>query len=297
MEKTEGKSTIECALESFGICADELDLYLSPSRCSVYKAVSGEQQYGIKCYPREYGVHELLAEIKFVNHLWSRGLSVPHFLTCSNGDVFFSSPDGTSAAAYEWIDGETLTIYDERRLQFAVAAIASIHHASINFNTFRSDEWLWKDTMSCLAGLDPPREIVEWLRNVAEAGRPWQRDSRLYVCHNDYSLKNTIWNGNGRLPFFIDFTNTICSPFEWDLAVFCADLQLSGAYKLTGKGLITKVCDLYMDCGSVLVTTESCYQLFMTAIVQRAVFRAFTQPAPTRQNVWQILQQLKTTEL
>jgi Ser/Thr protein kinase RdoA (MazF antagonist) len=260
----------------------------SPTRCTVYRLSLSDSAYAVKLFPPEYASDEVTTEVLFAQHLRRAGLPVPAYLATTDGAAFATAPDGHRVAVYEWIDEKSLSRLSDKQLRLVIGAIAAIHTASRELRLEREDAWLWTDTRDCLAKLAPPEELREWIEAVADAGRPWSKDHELYVCHNDFCLANTIWNASGDAPSFIDFTNTILAPLEWDVAVFCGSVLLSETCDDGCDDLLPRILREYTlaggDCNS-----DDVFRLAETALVQRGIFTAFTQHPAQREQTWQRL--------
>lgn len=258
---------------------------LSFTRCEVYRVQSENAAYCIKLYPPEYSDTELSSELEFVLHLARNGISVPEYLLGGRGQRWSRLTNGWGATVYKWIDGEIHSYLTVPKAFATVRLVAAIHAASRDLELRRPDEWLWRDAMECAAQDNIPGDLSAWIRKLVSAGRPWSSKSELRACHNDYSVKNFVWPQNSRIPFVIDFTNTILAPFEWDVAGLCADLYLTSNRTCNGRQLLDRIIDHYSAFGSTL-NPELLHRFIQIAIVQRALFRVHVNVGRRRQLIW-----------
>jgi Ser/Thr protein kinase RdoA (MazF antagonist) len=260
------------AFRAFGIVADTLSDHSGRSRCHVVRATSAGVSYAVKLYPAEYTEDELLTEIGFAGHLHQRGMGAPRYRNFADGRPFLTLPGRARAAIYDWVEGDILTRLDRPRLALMVREIAANHEAARSLSIQRPDRWLWEDAIDSLRRCTPPEDLADWIATVVVRGRPWRHNSGLPICHNDYSTSNTVWETDGGRPIFIDFTNSINAPPEWDLATFCADLYLRSAYPGSILRLAIDIADAYAadDRRAPAIPPE----FIESAVVQRGLFRA-----------------------
>ena len=170
-----------------------------------------------------------------------------------------------------------------------VRAIAANHDAARVLPIRRPDAWLWNDAISGLERCSPPPDLADWIVSVVKQGRPWALGGGLPICHNDYSTSNTVWTTDVRRQVFIDFTNAINAPPQWDLATFCADLYLRSAYPGSIRQLEIAVAEAYGADDGLIAAVPA--KFVETAVVQRTLFRSLdSAEAP---HVWQKLRQVR----
>ena len=118
-----------------------------------------------------------------------------------------------------------------------------------------------------------PHFLTRIFEDAVNKGRVWEDASdHLQICHNDLTVTNILWQEDN--PAFIDFTNAIRAPVEWDLCVFYASLVLSGVCDQS-RIAPHDICSPYEQEGGVLNKTLF-GRLLPSAIAQRAIFMAFT---------------------
>ncbi len=276
------------ALAGYGIDVEHVSNQSGATLCKVFKASTTTEKFGIKIYPSQYRHEELETEILFAKHLERTGLSVTEFLTPLAGDMFFVLPDGRKAAVYRWVEGEIREAYDRDDLYSIVATIALIHEASSGLELRRDDHWLWIDTAKYLSRLEPLLDLKARCRNLIQAGRPWLDSDVLTLCHGDYTIRNIVWRQSEGAPTIIDFTNAIWAPREWDLAGLCADVCLLGSLRDDANQILAAVSRQYAA-ETRDFDSKRLERLFPMALVQRAIFDAYTSNPERQKLIWQIV--------
>jgi Ser/Thr protein kinase RdoA (MazF antagonist) len=260
-------------LGSFNLAFDGIEKVPTLTLCAVYKVFSQNETYAAKVYPKAYSRDESTTEIEFASLLYNNGINVPKYFSHEDGNAFKTLSDGSTVAVSQWMEGKLNTRYSLSDIDKVSRALAKIHAVSRGANIDRPDEWLWSDAKKYL----PRLKLASGLRDIFEGavnkGRLWENASdNLQICHNDLTVTNILWQEDN--PAFIDFTNAIRAPAEWDLCVFYASLVLSGVYDQS-RIAPHDICRPYEQAGGVLDKTLF-ERLLPAAIAQRAIFMAFT---------------------
>lgn len=271
-------------LSDFGI--DHADIQEIPTltRCSVFKAAAASGNYAVKVYPPEYSQAELGSELAFVETLSQGGAPVPRYQRNDSGGLYVDGPNGIHVTAYKWIEGNPLKKYDHHHIATAVNTIARIHIATPEKPIERPDQWLWDDARRCLEKVQVPRKLKDIFYAAIQEGCPWDGSVAINTRHNDYAVSNILWPNDEATPSIIDFTNTICAPAEWDLAILYAGLSLSGVcdhIPITPQ-VITRP---YESAGSA-INYDLFNRFLKAAITQRTVFRVLNSNQSDADLVW-----------
>jgi aminoglycoside/choline kinase family phosphotransferase len=116
----------------------------------------------------------------------------------------------------------------------------------------------------------------------------------LILCHGDCCPKNVLWPAGSSVPVLIDFTNSISAPAEWELAVFCADVFISAANPTELDSLSRKVAAAYVTAGG-RCDFGRVQRFLSTAVVQRAILKAFNCAEHEKRAIWQRLRRTGST--
>ncbi|WP_147113029.1 phosphotransferase [Tateyamaria sp. syn59] len=264
-------------LRVFNLGRVDLHEQQSPTRCQVIRAVGSVVDSAIKIYPADADIGELSTELAFVSHLYTSKLPVPRYRTTRDGSRFIKQQDGTLATVYDWIEGPVRPTLDGTEVfPRVVKLMATIHIASADFRTPRSDDWLWQDAKMCLERLGSvPQDLLKRLTKLFAKGQPWRPYDTHHLCHNDYGSSNIVWRSSDDTPWLIDFTNAIRAPREWDLAGLCADHLLRSATPLEPKAVLAQAAMTHDNETCARLDRALLATCFPIVLGQRAVFAAF----------------------
>ncbi len=279
---------VPSACRAFGLRPSAVTAMPRSTLCAVLRVRTDSGTWGLKIFPAIQPAQDLEDELHYVRALRQEGCAVPLFERTRGGAPYFTAADGRRVAVYRWVDGRHRDVLDDDALLRLLRGVAGLHLSSAGLDRPRAHAWMWEEQRRYAASMPIPPAIAEAVAHTVARGRPWDDDEPGSPCHNDLNLGNVLWARGGE-PHFIDFTNAVRAPLEWDLAVLFAELMLGRAHR-DPLGCATATVASYLA-GPLTFTPHRFWSLLPTALVQRTIFKAFPAPPDARASAWARLRQ------
>ena len=188
------------------------------TRSALFQCICREsgEVHGIKVYPREMRVSDILTEAVFGDALNEGGIRATQYLRGIDSLPYVCQADGTFAIAYRWLEGTTDSPPIRSYLHGVGLVLAAAHRSGPEVRSATGD-WLWRDCRAVI-GRTPESRFRRWAMAVKPDRCPWRSFEAEIVVHNDVTPQNVLWRANDPIPALVDLTNCISAPLEWDVA-------------------------------------------------------------------------------
>ena len=226
--------------EIYGIITEYIEK-LKRGSANIYKIKANNNYYVLKEFPSRYTNIEIKKEINVINHLRLKGLKVPTYIKCLDGNYSFMYKEKI-VVMQEFIDGYTIEPNNgnyEQTIESATNFGKIIQGLEdIPFTLPTNDLSSWYSKESFINSQNKHYEILMMLDNSNKIDRKIKNDiiNKIKILdniinrydfsevinltckntHGDYSVMQFIYK-NGKINATIDFVSACKMPIVWEV--------------------------------------------------------------------------------